>query len=79
MFADGLALPVTTTSAREVGALGAAMIAGIGVGEFSDLSEAIRATVHELQTFEPDPQGQTRMADAYDQFRRVVDGIRSTW
>jgi L-xylulokinase len=79
MFADGLALPVTTTCAAEVGALGAAMVAGVGAGEFANLSEAVEATVHVLETFEPEARGQARMADAYERFRHIVSSMKPTW
>ncbi|WP_084258973.1 FGGY-family carbohydrate kinase [Microtetraspora malaysiensis] len=79
MFADGLGLPVTTTSAREVGALGAAMVAGVGAGMYADLPEAVAATVRELETYVPEEAGRRRMTDAYERFRLIVDGAKTTW
>jgi xylulokinase len=53
--ADVLGLPVTTMRQADAGALGAAMLAGIGIGWWADIDEATAAAVCESRTFEPDP------------------------
>lgn len=62
IFADGLAMPVTVAEARETGALGAAMMAAIGVGLFTDEVEAAAAMTRSVRTYAPDPA----MAAHYD-------------
>ena len=53
MFADVLQMPVETTEVSELGALGAAMVAGVGVGTFTDLNEAAQKMVHVKKRFVP--------------------------
>lgn len=54
MFADVLQVPVETTKSCELGALGAAMVAGVAVGAFDDLTDAAGRMVHVKERFEPD-------------------------
>ena len=51
--ADVLQRPVHQPRVLETTALGAAMLAGVGVGAFSDLEEAGERLVHIESTFEP--------------------------
>ncbi|WP_297109899.1 FGGY-family carbohydrate kinase [uncultured Devosia sp.] len=55
IFADGLGVPVTVAEARETGALGAAMMAAVGVGLYQDEVEAAGAMTRAVQTYVPDP------------------------
>lgn len=52
--ADVTGLPVTTTKQPDAGALGAAILAGVGAGEFGSIQEGIEATVRVDKVFEPD-------------------------
>jgi len=54
MFADILERPVELLEADELGALGAAMFAGIGSGLYRDNIDAISKCVRVKQIFEPD-------------------------
>ncbi len=53
MFADILQVPVETTEGCELGALGAAMVAGVSVGAFDDIADAADRMVHVKERFEP--------------------------
>jgi sugar (pentulose or hexulose) kinase len=67
--ADVTRLPVVTTKQPDAGALGAAILACVGAGEFSSVQEGIDATVVIDRVFEP----ATARADAYDEcFARYV-------
>lgn len=55
IFADGLGVPVTVAEARETGALGAAMMAAIGVGLYQDETAAAAAMTRAVRTYVPDP------------------------
>lgn len=55
IFADGLGVPVTVAEARETGALGAAMMAAVGVGVYRDEVEAAAAMTRAARTYIPDP------------------------
>ncbi|WP_030599501.1 xylulokinase [Streptomyces fulvoviolaceus] len=53
--ADITGLPVVTTKQPDAGALGAAILAGVGVGEFGSIHEGIEATVAVDRIYEPNP------------------------
>lgn len=60
--ADVLGLPVVTMAQPDAGTLGAAMLAGVGVGWWPDLAAAADAVVAEDRTFLPD----ARHREVYD-------------
>ncbi|MFG1926571.1 FGGY-family carbohydrate kinase [Cryptosporangium sp. NPDC048952] len=53
LLADALGLPVEVTDATEAGARGAAMLAGVGVGVYSDLGASVDACVRVVRRHEP--------------------------
>lgn len=61
--ADVLGLPVVTMAQPDAGTLGAAMLAGVGVGWWPDVAAAADAVVAEDRTFAPDP----RHRDVYEE------------
>lgn len=62
MFADVLNKPVELTEVSELGALGAAMCAGIGAGLFTDCVDAVSKCVKITKTYKPD----ISKVDAYE-------------
>jgi len=54
MFADILEKPVELTEVSELGALGAAMCAGIGAGLFADCKDAVNKCVKITKVYTPD-------------------------
>ncbi|MGH3952083.1 MAG: FGGY-family carbohydrate kinase, partial [Pseudonocardiaceae bacterium] len=79
MFADTLAAPVSVSGAREASALGSAILAGIAVGAYSDLTDAARATVTEPAVCEPNSSGVTRYEEGYRRYQRVVEAMMNVW
>lgn len=61
--ADVTGVPVVTTRQPDAGALGAAILASVGVGEFSSIQEGIDATVVVDRTYEPN----TALRGLYDE------------
>lgn len=61
MFADVLEKPVELTEVSELGALGAAMCAGVGAGLFVDCKDAVRKCVKIEKVYRPNPDN----LDAY--------------
>jgi sugar (pentulose or hexulose) kinase len=55
----------------EPGALGAALLAGVGAGVWPSLAEAQRATVRVDRTFEPDPASREIHQRAYARFQKL--------
>ena len=79
MFADALGLRVLVTDAREAGARGAALCAGVGVGLYDSLAEAVATTVRVVRPYRPNSRGQERLAPAYDAYRAAVEVLRPIW
>lgn len=79
IFADVLALPIESIAARELGALGSAIVAGIACGAFPGYPEAVRAMVHVAGRVEPTPRGVEAYAKKYARYRRAVDCLAGFW
>ncbi len=71
MFADGLGVTITVPEARETGALGAAIGAGVAVGLFADYEAGIAAMTRPREVRHPD----TAMSRHYDRRYRVFTEI----
>jgi xylulokinase len=52
--ADVLGRPIQRTAARDAGVIGAALMAGVGSGAFTSLTDAAKLFVHKDQTFTHD-------------------------
>jgi L-xylulokinase len=68
IFADVLGRPVEVPRGVEIGALGAALCAGVGVGAWSSLSAAQRDLVGVARVFRPRHSAQTALARRYARF-----------
>ncbi len=76
MFADILGLPVEVTSAEESGAWGVAMLAGVAVGCFADLAEAVERSVTVVARYEPNPNRDDRVIT---RFEAAVSALAPFW
>jgi xylulokinase len=65
IISDTLSLPIDVMQVEEPGCLGAAMLAGVGVGIYQDLEEAVQRAVHLHSRTLPD----TANADVYKEKR----------
>ena len=79
MFADALDLSVEVTEAREAGALGAAVCAGIGTGVYASLEDATERVVRLLRTHEPNPESRDRLAEAYETYTALAEALEPVW
>ena len=61
IFADALNLPVEVPNHEESGAWGAALLAGIAVGEYTDVASGAVASVRVSREYLPDSQGVARL------------------
>lgn len=75
MEADALQVPVATTQDHDAACLGAAMLAGTGIGVFQDIGEAAESMVRAGTVYEPDAGLKGVYDDAYCQFRRVTETL----
>lgn len=69
IIADVLGLPLDVIGVEEPGCLGAALLAGVGVGEYEDIGSATSQTVHVHTQICPDSQNST----LYEQRRAVFN------
>jgi xylulokinase len=74
--ADVTARPVRRVLVPEATALGAALLAGVSTGTFTDLDDAVARTVTLAdEPFVADPGSQAIYADTYERYRALFDGI----
>ena len=76
MCADIFAKPVARPRVNEAGCLGAAIIAGVGRGRFSDFSQGVEAMVSVGDRIEPDPQRQRAYEAGYQRHRGLWPLLR---
>lgn len=76
IIADALDLPVASTNAHEGPAFGVALLAGVGVGVWSDVVQACDAAIDVTETIEPDPATQRRLAEVAGVYARLYDDLK---
>ena len=64
-------MPVTVVPG-DAAVTGVAMLAGIGVGVYRDVDEAIASCLHLGDRFEPDPQARAVYEDRYAAFQALM-------
>ncbi len=69
--ADIFGKPFTRPVIKEAGALGAAIIAGVGAGVFDGYAQGVAAMVRLERTFEPDLPRHERYQDRYQYYQRI--------
>jgi sugar (pentulose or hexulose) kinase len=77
MFADILNVPIEVTVCEELGALGAAMCAGIGVGLFSSYQDAVARMVRVSRTVRPCAENVPVYQKKYLRYQRCVSAMQS--
>ena len=77
MFADILNVPIEVTVCEELGALGAAMCAGIGVGLFSSYQDAVARMVRVARTVHPCAENVPVYQKKYQRYQRCVSAMLS--
>ncbi|MFP4407006.1 MAG: FGGY-family carbohydrate kinase [Spirochaetaceae bacterium] len=79
MFADVFGLPVTVSTATELGALGAAICAAIGVGEYRSYGEAMKAMTSVRASYEPDEERGAALRKKQVDFDQAVREMAPIW
>lgn len=74
--ADILNRPVTSVDAKEVGTLGACMLAGCAAGIFKDLYQARDVFVRTKKTFLPNAENAAKYKALYGAYRKIYSAIR---
>jgi xylulokinase len=79
MKADVLGRPLERVAVRSSGVLGAAMLAGAGVGLLEDLDHAASRLAAVERRFEPDPEAHERYRDLYECYRSLQHDLTPTY
>jgi L-xylulokinase len=79
MFADTLQLPMEVPAGAEMGARGAAMCAGIGVGVYRDHADAVARAVRLERRQEPNPQATPHYLARYAEYRCLLVAMQEPW
>jgi L-xylulokinase len=79
IFADVFQTPIRLPDGTELGALGAAIAAGVAAGCFKDFREAVGAMVHSLRTQAPDPSTAGVYEAKYERYKRAVAALDPVW
>ncbi|NPV69638.1 MAG: hypothetical protein HPY55_03190 [Firmicutes bacterium] len=80
---DMMGVPIEVAAEEEPGTFGAALLAGLGVGVFSDIDEASSALSATSRTHQPSPERARLHQERLEQYRRFVPvllgGIFEDW
>lgn len=79
MFADTLGTTIAIPKGTEFGAKGAALLAGVGIGEYNDIQTAVDETTTIDRTYEPNPQNVPHYDICYDFFREAYETTFPIW
>jgi len=79
MFADVLDMRVEIPDAEETGARGAALAAGVGIGAYRDIDEAMDKAAGVVRAHAPDPANLDVYARRFDIYRQLVEAMKPTW
>jgi xylulokinase len=68
-------LPVVTTTSTEPATLGAALLAGVGIGLFASAADAAASMVQVAARFAPEPSDRDRYEEGYARYCEVSAGL----
>ncbi len=69
--------PVKTVNSDQAGTHGDAMLAGVAVGVWKDIEEAIEASVQIKETFEPNQKNHAYYMEMYEKYLRVYEAVNN--
>jgi len=76
--ADILGRPISTLWVSEATSLGTAILAGVAIGEYSSVEEAVEHLVRVRETFEPDPERHRRYTERFALYRKLYPTLKDT-
>lgn len=79
LFADALQIAIEVPSTEELGAMGAAMCAGVATGLFGSFEEAVESMVRVEKRVEPQKDLESLYDRKYATFRAAIDALDSFW
>jgi len=79
IFAAAIDLPLELAAAKELGALGAAIVAAVGGGLYPDLETAVAAMTRTRERIEPNPALVEALARRRAVYGELCEAQRPTW
>jgi L-xylulokinase len=79
VFADALGQPVSVTSSREAGALGAALCAAVAAGLHPSLADGADQAVRVVRTYLPEERRSAELAEAYQRYLALIEALAPEW
>jgi len=79
IFADTLQLPMEVPEGIEIGARGAAISAGIGVGVYQDHADAVSTAVKVKRRQEPNPAATPFYLERYAEYKKLLESMQEPW
>ena len=79
IFADTLQLPMEVPDGNEIGARGAALSAGIGVGVYKDHADAVAQAVKLDRRQEPNPAATPFYLERYAEYKNLLECMQEPW
>ena len=79
IFADAFQIPIEVSAASELGAMGAAMCAGIAAGEFADFYGAVDTFSKVSYTCLPNPEKAKIYDDKFRLYQKLSRQLDETW
>jgi xylulokinase len=74
--ADITGKEVVALAISECGCLGAAILAGVGIGEYSSVDEAVKALVKVKEAYQPDPEMHKRYTECYGIYSELYPTVK---
>ena len=74
--ADVLGVPVVSLETDDAGTVGCAMLAGVAVGVFRDLSKARKTMVREIGAYEPNSKRRSEYDLIYKRYEKLYNAVR---
>ena len=78
-FADVLGMPVDIPEAKEVGALGVAIAAGVGVGAYASLEAGVAKACRVAARYKTDASRHAASSARYARYAEIVEAMRPIW
>lgn len=75
LFADTIDIPMEIPEGTQLGALGAAMAAGISIGVYADFLDAVKTTVRIRKSFEPKVENKSVVDQKYHFYKRLIKSL----
>ena len=79
IYADTLQLPIEVSDAKELGTMGVAMTAAVGVGAVASFEEAIKKFVRIKYVCKPNPEKKEIYQKKYMLYKKLLSNMDNLW